>query len=97
MRLDLALAPLFVLLAAGDCVTTHLILQRGGREANPIYGPHPSSLKVAVAHLLVVCVVLGLAHAMPHIRVLLLSLGVAIYGAVTVWNLIVLRKLGAPK
>ncbi|MHB8388230.1 MAG: hypothetical protein ACYDBH_01455 [Acidobacteriaceae bacterium] len=67
--------------AIADVMTTRAAITRGCREANPIYGPHPSDPTLIATHALVIDAAWG-TKAPPWVD----YAGAAVFGAAAVHN-----------
>lgn len=91
-----ALFAVLVALNAADLVTTRLVLDRGGAEANPLLEPVVANLLGAVAVKALCLAVIGalLARCRRTARVAVLLVAVdAWYAIVVLWNVRVLTHL----
>lgn len=85
-----------VALNAADLVTTRLVLDRGGTEANPLLEPVVASMVGAVAVKALCLAVIGslLARCRPSARVVTVLVAVNVwYAFVVLWNVRVLAHL----
>lgn len=91
-----ALFALLVALNAADLVTTRLVLDRGGAEANPLLEPVVASVLGAVALKAMCLAIIGLllARCRRTTRVVALLVAVDVwYAFVVLWNVRVLAHL----